>query len=140
MKLNTLILRYVFFAILATLFNLTVQRCIFCFNDSNSIFAFAVFSGTVVGLVVKYVLDKNWIFNDISVGVAGHSKKFSLYATLGIITTAIFWITETAFWFIWKTDIMRELGAIIGLSIGYLIKYHLDRLYVFTDARLAQTE
>ena len=35
---------------------------------------------------------------------------------------------------------MRELGAIIGLGVGYLIKYHLDRRYVFTDTRLAKTK
>lgn len=140
MKLNTLIMRYSFFAILATLVNLIVQRGIFWFNDSSVIFAFAVFSGTMAGLVVKYALDKHWIFNDVSTGIAGHSKKFSLYAAMGIITTAIFWITESTFWFIWKTDMMRELGAIIGLGVGYLIKYHLDRRYVFTDTRLAKIE
>ena len=57
---------------------------------------------------------------------------------MGIGTTSIFWVTETAFWFVWKTDIMREFGAIIGLSIGYTIKYRLDRRFVFTDARLVQ--
>lgn len=138
MNLNNLILRYAFFAILATLANLTVQRGIFWFDDSSGIFAFAVLSGTMVGLVVKYILDKRWIFNYTTAGVAQHSKKFSLYTTMGIVTTAIFWVTETAFWFIWKTDVMREFGAIIGLGIGYVIKYHLDRRYVFTDARLAQ--
>ena len=93
----------------------------------------------MAGLVVKYALDKHWIFNDIST-IAGHSKKFSLYTAMGIITTAIFWITESIFWFIWKTNMMRELGAIIGLGVGYLIKYHLDRRYVFTDTRLAKTK
>ncbi|MEL6702576.1 MAG: GtrA family protein, partial [Pseudomonadota bacterium] len=48
-------------------------------------------------------------------------------------TTMIFWGTETAFWLIWDTDIMRELGAVIGLSIGYVVKYNLDRRFVFTD-------
>ena len=63
MKLNTLIMRYSFFAILATLVNLIVQRGIFWFNDSSVIFAFAVFSGTMAGLVVKYALE-NVVFND----------------------------------------------------------------------------
>ena len=31
---------------------------------------------------------------------------------------------------------MRDLGAIIGLCIGYLVKYNLDYRFVFTDARL----
>ena len=55
---------------------------------------------------------------------------------MGLITTVIFWGAETAFWLIWRTDAMRELGAVIGLGIGYVVKYHLDRRYVFTDSRL----
>lgn len=138
MRLQTLIFRYVVFAILATFVNLIVQRLVLWFADSNGVFALALAAGTAMGLVVKYILDKRWIFEDMSAGVAKHSKKFSLYTLMGIVTTAIFWSTETAFWFIWKTDTMRELGAIIGLSIGYFVKYHLDRRYVFTDSKLAQ--
>ena len=65
-----------------------------------------------------------------------HSKKFSLYTAMGLITTAIFWGTETVFWLIWQTDAMRELGAVLGLSVGYVVKYNLDRRFVFTDNRL----
>ena len=138
MRLQTLIFRYVVFAILATFVNLIVQRLVLWFADSNGVFAIALAAGTAMGLVVKYILDKRWIFEDMSAGVAKHSKKFSLYTLMGIVTTAIFWSTETAFWFIWKTDTMRELGAILGLSIGYFVKYHLDRRYVSTDSTLAQ--
>jgi putative flippase GtrA len=136
--LHGLVLRYSFFAVLATIANLATQRLILCFGDSSIFFALAVGAGTLVGLVFKYVLDKRWIFEDISAGVKAHGKKFSLYTAMGIVTTAIFWGTETAFWLVWQTDRMRELGAVIGLSIGYVAKYNLDRRFVFTDARLAQ--
>jgi putative flippase GtrA len=86
--------------------------------------------------VIKYLLDKRWIFYDQGTGLKDHSHKFSLYTAMGIVTTAIFWGTETAFWLIWQTDLTRELGAVIGLSIGYLVKYNLDRRFVFTDAQL----
>ncbi|MDA9780500.1 GtrA family protein, partial [Amylibacter sp.] len=102
--------------------------------------AMAVGAGTIVGLVLKYFLDKRWIFGDMSAGVKAHSKKFLLYTAMGIVTTAIFWATETAFWLVWETDVMREVGAVIGLSIGYVVKYNLDRRYVFTNGRLAQTK
>ncbi len=138
MTLHGLVLRYSFFAVLATIANLATQRLILCFGDSSIFFALAVGAGTLVGLVLKYVLDKRWIFKDISAGVKAHGKKFSLYTAMGIVTTAIFWGTETAFWLVWQTDMMRELGAVIGLSIGYVAKYNLDRRFVFTDARLAQ--
>jgi len=138
--LHALVLRYAFFAVLATIANLATQRLVLWLGDSSTLFALAVGAGTLVGLVLKYVLDKRWIFEDMSVGAKAHGKKFSLYSAMGIVTTAIFWSTETAFWLVWQTDMMRELGAVIGLSIGYVVKYNLDRRFVFTDARLAQAQ
>ena len=59
-------------------------------------------------------------------------ERFTLYALFGILTTSIFWITEIIFWLIWETALMRDVGAIFGLSIGYFIKYKLDKAFVFT--------
>ena len=139
MTLHTLVFRYTFFAVLATLANLAAQRAVLWFGDSGTLFALAVGTGTGVGLVLKYFLDKRWIFEDLSSDVKEHGKKFSLYAAMGIFTTAIFWGTETGFWLVWQTDMMRELGAVIGLSIGYVVKYCLDRRFVFTGTRLGQS-
>lgn len=139
MTLQTLVLRYAFFAVLATLANLATQRGVLWFGDTGIFFAMAVGAGTLVSLVLKYILDKLWIFGDISIGIKAHGKRFSLYTAMGLVTTAIFWGTETAFWLVWQTDVMRELGAIIGLSIGYVVKYNLDRRFVFTGIELAQT-
>jgi putative flippase GtrA len=138
MTLQTLVLRYAFFAVLATLANLATQRGLLWFGDSGAVFGLALAAGTIVGLVLKYILDKRWIFGDMSVGVKAHSKRFSLYTAMGLVTTAIFWGMETAFWLVWQTDAMRELGAVLGLSIGYVVKYNLDRRFVFTDTELAQ--
>ncbi|MEZ5784755.1 MAG: GtrA family protein [Rhizobiaceae bacterium] len=137
MTLQTLILRYVAFAVVATIANLATQRFVLRFGDTGGHFAAAVAAGTIVGLVIKYVLDKRWIFYDVETGVKNHGRKFSLYTAMGLVTTAIFWGAETAFWLIWQTDMMRELGAILGLSVGYLVKYNLDRRFVFTDRQLA---
>ena len=138
MKLPVLVSRYALFAVLATLANLATQRFVLWFGDSGILFAIAVGAGTAVGLVIKYILDKRWIFMDMSVGVKAHSKRFSLYTAMGFVTTAIFWGLETVFWFVWQTHAMREMGAVLGLSIGYLIKYNLDRRYVFIETELAQ--
>ena len=138
MTLRTLIFRYALFAVIATIANLGAQRAVLAFGDSAVHFALAVFAGTGVGLVIKYALDKRWIFADVSTDLKDHGKKFGLYTAMGIVTTLIFWGTETAFWLIWSTDTMREVGAIIGLTIGYVVKYNLDRRYVFTDATMAR--
>ncbi len=86
--------------------------------------------------MIKYLLDKRWIFDDAETGVQNHSRQFSLYTAMGLVTTAIFWGTETAFRLVWQTDLMRELGAVLGLAVGYVVKYNLDRRFVFTDRRL----
>ena len=138
MNLPVLVIRYALFAVLATLANLAIQRGVLWFGDSGILFALAVGAGTAVGLVIKYILDKRWIFRDMSMGVKAHSKRFSLYTAMGLVTTAIFWGLETVFWFVWQTHAMREMGAVLGLGIGYVIKYNLDRRYVFIDTELAQ--
>lgn len=137
MTLQMLIARYAAFAVLAVIANLATQRFVFQFGDSGFHFAAAIGAGTMVGLVIKYILDKRWIFFDVETGVKNHSKKFSLYTAMGVFTTAIFWGTETAFWLVWGTEMMRELGAVLGLSVGYIVKYYLDRRFVFTDQQLA---
>ena len=140
MKLPVLVIRYALFAILAILANLATQRVVLRFGDSGILFVLAVGAGTSVGLVIKYILDKRWIFRDMSVGVAAHSTRFSLYSAMGLLTTAIFWGLETVFWFVWQTHAMREIGAVLGLGIGYVVKYNLDRRYVFIDTEKAQAQ
>jgi len=131
MTFQTLIVRYAAFAVVSTIANLGTQRAILHYGDTVPYFAAAVGAGTIVGLVIKYMLDKRWIFFDPETGVKNHSRKFSLYTAMGVATTAIFWSTETLFWMIWQTEMMRELGAILGLSVGYVVKYNLDRRFVF---------
>ena len=128
---TALVARYAAFAILATLANLATQRLILPADVTAFDFSLALGAGTVVGLVVKYALDKRWIFFDHTSGVRAHGRKFTLYTVTGVFTTAVFWGMETAFWVIWGTNAMRETGAVIGLTIGYALKYQLDKRYVF---------
>jgi len=133
-----LIIRYMGFAVLATLANLTTQRLVLLTGDAPSIYAAALAAGTLVGLVLKYLLDKRWIFNEPARGLRADAQQFTAYTTMGLVTTAIFWGVETAFWWIWGTDLMREIGAILGLSVGYIAKFFLDRHYVFTQSHLSR--
>jgi putative flippase GtrA len=134
MSMARLALLYAAFAVVATIANLGSQRAVLAVDEGPVGFAAAVVVGTAVGLVIKYLLDKRWIFDDRSTGLAAHGKRFSAYTLMGVVTTLIFWGTETAFWVIWQTHAMRELGAVIGLMIGYTVKYHLDRRFVFSRA------
>ena len=129
----TLIVRYAGFAVLATLANLVAQRFVLWLDDGW--FVLAVLIGTAIGLVLKYALDKRWIFYDALRSTREEGQKFTLYTVTGIGTTLVFWGIETAFWVIWNTHMMREVGAVIGLTIGYVVKFYLDRRFVFKNTR-----
>ena len=133
--LRTLVLRYAAFAVIATVANIATQRLVMQGDASAERFALAIAAGTGVGLAVKYALDKRWIFHDTESSLKAHGRKFTLYTLMGLVTTAIFWGSETLFWAVWQTDAMRELGAVLGLAVGYVVKYNLDRRYVFTSGR-----
>jgi putative flippase GtrA len=128
---RALVLRYAAFAVVATVANLAAQRGVLAWGTSGATLALAIAVGTAVGLVVKYTLDKRWIFFDGEGGLRAHGRKFGLYTAMGVVTTAIFWGTETAFWLAWRTDLAREAGAVLGLAVGYTVKYELDRRFVF---------
>ena len=122
--------KYVLFCVIAIFVNLTSQRIFLelIFLDNYII---ALVFGTLTGLISKYILDKNYIFKDFDHSLKNNSKKFAIYSSNGIFTTIIFWGMESLFYFVYSTSSARELGAIIGLSIGYFLKYRLDKKYVF---------
>jgi len=138
LRLHTLVIRYSAFAALATMANLLTQRAILQSGETAAIFAMAVAAGTLVGLALKFVLDKRWIFHDRESDLIANGRKFSLYTAAGVVTTLLFWGVETTFWLIGRTDAMRELGAVIGLAAGYLLKYSLDKRFVFNNALLRE--
>lgn len=88
--------------------------------------------GTSVGLIVKYLLDKSFIFFYQTETVAHDLRTFLLYVSMGVVTTAIFWGTELAFDALFSGDSAKYIGGFIGLTIGYTSKFFLDRKWVFT--------
>jgi peptidoglycan biosynthesis protein MviN/MurJ (putative lipid II flippase) len=89
--------------------------------------------GTGTGLVCKYVLDKRFVFAHQSRDRKHEAKTFILYTVMGLATTAIFWGTEAAFHVAFESDAMRYVGGVIGLCIGYVVKYRLDARFVFSQ-------
>ena len=123
--------KYTLFALIATIVNLLSQYLFFLIYIGLGSLYIGMFIGTLAGLFVKYILDKNFIFFYKVDNLKDNTKKFTLYSFMGIFTTAIFWGTEIAFDYIIQTPNARYLGAIIGLSAGYILKYHLDKKFVF---------
>lgn len=137
MKPCNKLLRYGLFAALAILANLATQRGVLALTGQGFGLLPALIAGTAVGLVLKYLLDKRWIFEDRSSGLAAHGRRFGLYTGMGLATTLLFWAVEYGFWWVWRTEAMRELGGLLGLTLGYGLKYWLDRRFVFTKGAAA---
>ena len=127
----TLALRYVLFAGISTLIILLFQWLSFLVYGGTGSLYVAMFAGTLAGLVAKYILDKKWIFYHTPKDKKDDAKKFALYSLMGVFTTIIFWGTEMAFYYLIPNPDAKYIGAVIGLSIGYIIKYFLDKKYVF---------
>lgn len=123
--------KYTLFAIISTGFNLLFQSFSFFFYSGIASLYIAMFIGTVAGLVVKYILDKKYIFYHTPKDKSDDARKFLLYSFMGVFTTIIFWGTEIMFNALFQSQYAKYLGAVIGLSIGYIIKYFLDKRYVF---------
>ena len=123
---------YTILAMVATIVNIGSQDISLRFYDGIHAVLLSVLVGTAVGLVVKYVLDKKYIFKYQVKNVAHDTQTFALYTIMGVITTAIFWGFEFGFDYLFQSKEMRYTGGVIGLAIGYYIKYLLDKRYVFT--------
>lgn len=126
-----LTLLYALLAAIATGANIGAQDLLVRLYDGHFAVALSVAFGTGVGLIVKYVLDKRYIFRFQAKNAAHDGQTFVLYALMGLITTAIFWGFEFGFDHLFQTREMRYLGAVIGLAIGYVAKYALDKRFVF---------
>lgn len=124
-------LTYAILALIATAINIGSQDIVIrSYSGPYAIFL-SIIVGTGVGLVAKYVLDKRYIFQFRARDAVHDGQTFLLYTLMGLATTVIFWGFEFAFQHIFQSDAMRYLGGVIGLAIGYVTKYHLDKRYVF---------
>jgi putative flippase GtrA len=130
-------IRYIAFAVIATLLNILGQELVIRVLDNQWSWSLclSIIAGTSIGLIVKYELDKRYIFIHFN----SSSRKlefmtFLLYSSTGVVTTLIFWSVELLFESIYESALMKYLGAVIGLTLGYVIKYSLDNRYVFTGS------
>lgn len=126
---------YSLFAIVSIAANLLAQDITIRVYHLEYQLALSVVVGTTVGLLIKYILDKKYIFRFTAISLAHDSSLFVMYTAMGVITTLIFWGFEFTFEYLFHTKYMRYIGAVMGLSIGYFIKYNLDKRFVFRQAK-----
>jgi len=118
---------YFGFAVVATILNLICQN-IFIFLEYEVYIQ--ILGGTLIGLVSKYYLDRQYVFRDTKTNIAG---SFILYSLFGALLTPLWWVVEIIFIYLFGTVLAQNIGAIIGLAICYYLKYLLDKKYVFNS-------
>jgi putative flippase GtrA len=122
---------YAFLAGIAALVNIGAQDLAVRLYSGAFSVPLSVAVGTLAGLIVKYVLDKRYIFRFQARDMVHDSQTFILYTAMGLATTVVFWGFEFGFDYLFASKAMRYLGGVLGLAIGYLSKYHLDKRFVF---------
>ena len=123
--------RYGFFAALATAANLLAQEfSIRIYAGAGGLYL-AMILGTAAGLLCKYQLDKHFIFQHRTLAWHEDVRQFFIYTGTGVFTTLLFWAFELGFEAAFGGKTARYLGAVIGLGLGYTLKYRLDKHFVF---------
>ena len=122
---------YIYFSLIAMTLNIFSQYLVFSLHDNEYTIYVAILVGTTLGLISKYSLDRVYIFKYNINNIYDYSKNFALYTFTGIFTTLIFWIFEYSFYILFDNNVAKYIGAIIGLTIGYTVKYVLDKKFVF---------
>jgi len=83
--------------------------------------------GTLIGLLVKYLLDARFIFIYKKPSVSNFVK----YSFIGGAITPIWWVSEYAAYYFFNSNAAALVGGLVGLIFCYYLKYNLDKAYVF---------
>ena len=126
-----LAIRYTILARVAIITNLFSQDLTSRLVTGHVGFVLSLTVGTATGLLIKFWLDKRYIFHFQARSISHDSGTFLLYAMTGLVTTAIFWGFEIAFRLYFSSIMLGYAGGALGLVLGYRVKYALDKRYVF---------
>lgn len=127
------ILKYSLFSLASIFINIGSQFLLNFFVLNNKFIFLSILFGTFNGLLLKFYLDKKFIFYYNAQSAKIIQKKFLLYSLTGVFTTILFWSIEILFHFLFLNPNSKYIGGILGLSFGYFIKYHLDKKFVFKE-------
>jgi hypothetical protein len=123
--------KYAAFAAIATGINIAAQRGVAFFIEGPLTIYVSLFFGTIAGLGIKYLLDKRFIFYYRPVSLGDEAARIFLYLVMSGFATLVFWAVEISFDALFEFEAARYVGAAVGLTLGYSLKYELDRRFVF---------
>lgn len=130
---------YALFAAIATAVNLLSQFLVGLGLQGQWGLYVGIAVGTVTGLVTKYLLDRRWIFRFQARSRRHELGAFVLYGLFSVVTTIVFWGFEIGADLLFDSPVAKYIGAAIGLTIGYVAKYWLDRSFTFSSARRTES-
>lgn len=87
--------------------------------------------GTILGFVTKFILDKFFVFKEKQESLTHTFKQIIIYGFLAVFTTIIFWSFQLGFKLLFGSGVVEYIGALLGLAIGYTVKFFLDKKFVF---------
>jgi putative flippase GtrA len=125
-------LKYTLFVLVSIIVNLFSQLVMLAIYSGPLSLFLAMCVGAGTGLIIKYNLDKRWVFYHQTNNKNHNAQAFILYVLFGGLITSLFFISEIALDLIVNNPYAKFLGALIGLVIGYIAKYQLDKRYIFT--------
>lgn len=125
--------KYFLFALLAIIINLLIQHLTLSIYQGSYDVYLALCMGTGVGLVLKYILDKFFVFKKEKKSLKEEGNLFLIYSFLGVFTTLFYWAVELSFHYLLSFPSAKYIGGALGLIGGYLIKYYLDKRFVFQE-------
>ena len=135
---------YMLFAAICTLINLGSQFLLGTWLSGSTVLQYELFSfkiyfiiklgtGTILGFLTKFILDKFIVFRNKHESTAATVKQIVIYGLFAVLTTVIFWSFEIGFRLLYKSETMDLAGGLIGLAIGYTVKFFLDKKFVFNS-------
>jgi putative flippase GtrA len=132
-------IRYIGFAAIATAANLLTQQLVIILYGGVYRLQISILAGTGIGFILKYALDKNYVFHERgqSTKQTGGPKEVALYGLTGVLTTFLFWAIEISAWQIFHLASAKFAGAVLGIALGYWLKFELDKRFVFAGRRLS---
>ena len=132
-RMNIAVL-YSLFAVFSTAMNISFQMLSIWLCSGLYAVEVSILVGIAVGLPLRYLLSKRYIFVFNCSDFAHDGRLFVLYNFMSVFTTAIFWGVEYAYHLIFGTYMIRYVGGVMGLAMGFYVKYQLDKKYVFVSS------
>jgi len=122
---------YVFFAVFSPAINILAQMVAIHLYKGLFAVGFSIFVAAAAGLPLRRLLEKRYISNFVSDGLAHDGGLILISSFMGVFTTGVFWILGFSVHLVSANYSMRYFGGFVDLASGYCVKYRLNKESVF---------